>query len=404
MDHTGKIRDLTVEEYLSNEQNGKELILNVQVPLDNKAKFVGFYKTPRNRPSGSAGITTALLLNTRGHFIAYLEGLSSRIIKLDVFSYLPETKRTIQSLSLEKFDGIVRKRLSEEKAEIKDGLVNLSAGILQKFQTVVNETTPEAESPHSELPLHCRSNIIFDGVPDSQSLTDPVWRPVPQTTAEDLVSGQAMFIDDMPSYQNELHLCLVLGKRARAKLVHVDWSDVKVCPGVVDWIDHTSLNGRNMWGIMAVDEEIFASKEVVYWGQPIGAVVAESREQATHAAEKVRIEYEEMPPVLTIEDALKLESFIDGAVVKERGDVTEGFSRSDQVVEGTIGTGAQEHLYLETTGAIGVPKREQHEIEMFVTHQAPTFIQKSIASCLGIPFNRVIVRHKRTETGVLCAV
>lgn len=44
-------------------------------------------------------------------------------------------------------------------------------------------------------------------------------------------------------------------------------------------------------------------------------------------------------------------------------------------MEGTIGTGAQEHLYLETNGAIGVPKREQHEIEMFVTHQAPTFIQ-----------------------------
>lgn len=40
---------------------------------------------------------------------------------------------------------------------------------------------------------------------------------------------------------------------------------------------------------------------MVYWGQPIGAVVAESREQATHAAEKVRIQYEEMPPVLTIE-------------------------------------------------------------------------------------------------------
>lgn len=397
MDHTGKRRDLTVEEYLSNEQTGKELILNIQVPLDNKVKFVGFYKTPRKRPVGSAGTTTALVLDTGGHFIAYLEGLSPKIIKLDVFSYLPETERTIQSLSLDKFDRILRKRLSEEKAETRDDLVNLSAGILQKFQAVVNEqTTPEAESPHSELPIHCRSDIIFDEVLDSQPQTDPVWRPLPQTTAEDLVSGQAMFIDDMPSYQNELHLCLVLGKRARAKLVHVDWSAVKACPGVVDWIDHTSLNGRNMWGIMAADEEIFASKEVVYWGQPIGAVVAESREQATHAAEKVRIDYEEMQPVLTIEDAVKLESFIEGAVVIERGDGTEGFLRSNQVVEGTIGTGAQEHLYLETNGAIGVPKREQHEIEMFVTHQAPTFIQKSIASCLGIPFNRVIVRHKRT--------
>lgn len=47
--------------------------------------------------------------------------------------------------------------------------------------------------------------------------------------------------------------------------------------------------------------DYFPFNKVVYWGQPIGAVVAESREQATHAAEKVRIQYEEMPPVLTIE-------------------------------------------------------------------------------------------------------
>lgn len=65
------------------------------------------------------------------------------------------------------------------------------------------QTTPEEELPHSEPPVHCRSDIIFDGVPDSQSPTDPVWRPLPQTTAEDLVSGQAMFIDDMPSYQSK---------------------------------------------------------------------------------------------------------------------------------------------------------------------------------------------------------
>lgn len=44
-------------------------------------------------------------------------------------------------MSLEKFDGILRKRLSEEKAETKDDLVNLSVGVLQKFKTVVNEVS-----------------------------------------------------------------------------------------------------------------------------------------------------------------------------------------------------------------------------------------------------------------------
>lgn len=82
--------------------------------------------------------------------------------------------------------------------------------------------------------------------------------------------------------------------------------------------------------------------------------------------------------------------------MRTRGDVISSFANCDGVLEGTVCTGAQEHVYMETMGAIGVPKREQNEIEVFVSHQAPSFIQKAIATYLGIPFNKVIVRHRRT--------
>lgn len=82
-----------------------------------------------------------MVFNTEGQFFAYLAGLTSTIIKLVVFSYLPENERILQNLSLQKFGEIIRKRLSEEHTEIKDDLVNLSAGVIHKFQTVVNDVS-----------------------------------------------------------------------------------------------------------------------------------------------------------------------------------------------------------------------------------------------------------------------
>ena len=63
-------------------------------------------------------------------------------------------------------------------------------------------------------------------------------------------------------FEDELHLCLVRSKRTRARLERVDWSAARKCTGVVDCIDHNSVGGSNMWGVMTSDEEVFASEEV----------------------------------------------------------------------------------------------------------------------------------------------
>ena len=83
-----------------------------------------------------------------------------------------------------------------------------------------------------------------------------------------------------------------------------------------------------------------------------------------------------------LQDAIKQESYVGEAIVRTRGDVISSFANCDGVLEGTVCTGAQEHVYMETMGAIGVPKREQNEIEVFVSHQAPSFIQVPMISIL----------------------
>ncbi|XP_062598637.1 xanthine dehydrogenase/oxidase-like [Saccostrea cucullata] len=404
MDITGALHKLTVEEYLSDEQTAKELVLNVHIPFHKEFQNVIFYKQPNRRGYDDIGVSCAVVLDITHmgvvkHFTACFGGFTQHFVKVVLSDDLFDAERTWKSLSFAKLENLLREGFFVEEVEVKEELLLLSLGFIKKVQTSVNTQAMEERLPIQTQPEPCRSNIVFDSAPVDQPQSDPVWRPIPQTTAEDLVSGQAMFIDDMPAFQNELYLCLVLSNVARAKLVSVDWSGARDSPGVVDCIDHTSVPGSNMWGMIVCDEELFASKEVVYWGQPVGAVIAKSREQAKHGAQQVRIKYEELKPILSIEDAINSDSFFDATISRCRGDVSKGFTVSDQILEGSVCTGTQEQFYMETIGAIGVPKREQHEIEMFVTHQSPAFIQKSVASTLGIPINRVIVRHKRTGGG-----
>ncbi|XP_061177128.1 xanthine dehydrogenase/oxidase-like [Saccostrea echinata] len=404
MDITGTIHKMTVEKYLSDEQRVKELILDIHIPFQSEFQSVMFYKQPKRRGYNGIGVSCAVVLGITQegivrHFTACFGGFTQHLVKVVLSDDLFDAERTWKSLSFANLECLLRKGFTEEEVDVKEELLLLSLGFMNKVQTSIDAQTKEERLPIQTQPEPCRSNIVFDSAPTEQPQSDPVWRPIPQTTAEDLVSGQAMFIDDMPAFQNELYLCLVLSKMARAELVSVDWSGARDSPGVVDCIDHTSVPGSNMWGMIVSDEELFASKEVVYWGQPVGAVIAKTREQAELGAQKVRIKYQEMRPILSIEDAINSDSFFDATISRCRGDVSKGFTDSDQLLEGSICTGAQEQFYMETIGAIGVPKREQHELEMFVTHQSPAFIQKSIAATLGIPINRVIVRHKRTGGG-----
>lgn len=117
-------------------------------------------------------------------------------------------------------------------------------------------------------------------------------------------TGEAIYSDDMPAWSNEGHLALVLSSRAHAKLPSVDPSDALDAPGVLTYVDWRDLPSEkaNVWGPAAQDELFFAKDEVTSHGAIIGAVVAKTKLQAQRAARLVKVEYEDLPMILTIDE------------------------------------------------------------------------------------------------------
>ncbi len=186
--------------------------------------------------------------------------------------------------------------------------------------------------------------------------------------------GEAQYTDDIPVLKNELFGCLVLSTKARAKITSVDYSPAMECPGVVDFVDHTDMPSpeANMWGAPVCDEVFFAVKEVFTTGQPIGMILADSAAHATAGARAVKVDYEELPAIFTIEEAIEKESFFQHYRYIKRGDMDKAFKNSDHIFTGVTRMGGQEHFYLETQACVAIPKLEDGEMEIWAGTQNPT--------------------------------
>lgn len=161
----------------------------------------------------------------------------------------------------------------------------------------------------------------YQEVPDDQPLEDVIGRPLPHLSGAQQATGKARYCDDMPKYTGELYLALVLSTRAHARIISVDPSDSLSLSGVRTFINADDVPGSNSTGYYVRDEEIFATDEVTCAGQVIGAIVAETKVQAQRAAKMVKIVYEDLPRILTTEEAIACESFFEFKPLSiEKGD------------------------------------------------------------------------------------
>ena len=147
-------------------------------------------------------------------------------------------------------------------------------------------------------------------------------------------------------------------------------------------------------------EIFFAVDEVFTAGQPIGLIIADTEARAHAGARAVLVEYEDLPQILSIEDAIEQNSFFPHyRFIRSGGNMDEAFASADHVFEGVARMGGQEHFYLETQASIVVPKPEDGEMEVFSSTQNPTETQTIVAQVTGVPANRVVVRVKRLGGG-----
>lgn len=178
--------------------------------------------------------------------------------------------------------------------------------------------------------------------------------------------------------------------RANALIKGIDASEALKMPGVIGVYDHTHVPGNNNWGDIVHDEEVFASKQVYHYGQPIAIVVAENEHIAKRAAKAVKVEYEELPnPIFSIEDAIKHESYFPVTRTITDGDLDAGFKQSDKTIEGNISIGGQEHFYFEPMVSLAAP--EDTDMIIYASTQNANKTQKFVASALNIPASRVII-------------
>ncbi|KNG81047.1 xanthine dehydrogenase [Aspergillus nomiae NRRL 13137] len=223
----------------------------------------------------------------------------------------------------------------------------------------------------------------------------------PHVSALKQATGEAQYTDDVPVLKNELFGCMVLSTKPHAKILSVDPSAAFDIPGVYDYVDHRDLPSpeANWWGAPVTDEVFFAVDKVTTAGQPIGMILAKSAKIAEEASRAVKIEYEELPAILTIEEAIEAESFFEHNHYIKKGDTEAAFRHADRVITGVSRMGGQEHFYLETQACVAIPKPEDGEMEIWSGTQNPTETQTYVAQVTGVAANKIVSRVKRLGGG-----
>ena len=224
-------------------------------------------------------------------------------------------------------------------------------------------------------------------------------RPLPHDAAALHVTGRARYVDDIPVPAGCLHLAFGLSEKAHAVLREVDLDAVRAAPGVVVVLTAEDLPFANDVSPSAHDEPLLATGTVHYVGQPVFLVVAESHLAARRAARLGRISYDELPAILTIDEALAADSrFEDGPVIWNRGDVDGAIASAPHRLRGRIEIGGQEHFYLEGQAALALPQ-ENGDMVVHCSSQHPTEIQHKVADAIGRPMHAVRVEVRRMGGG-----
>ncbi|XP_044271651.1 xanthine dehydrogenase isoform X2 [Tribolium madens] len=248
-----------------------------------------------------------------------------------------------------------------------------------------------------------KSSQYFTVVPNTQLKTDALQRPIVHMSAYKQATGEAVYLDDIPYFENELYLAFVTSTKAHAKILSIDPSEALAMEGVHYFVSAKDIDKKhNTMGSIVHDERVFFNEKVTSQGQIIGGIVAIDQNTAQKAARRVKIQYEEIEPVIvTIPDAIKYNSFHGNGRHKliVKGDIDKVLREAPHVLESECQMGGQEHFYLETQCVLAVPKKEDCEMEIYSSTQNPTEVAAMLAEVLGIQQNKIAAKVKRLGGG-----
>jgi xanthine dehydrogenase large subunit len=209
------------------------------------------------------------------------------------------------------------------------------------------------------------------------------------------VLGKTLYVDDLPENAGMLHGAVLLSPSAHGRFSGLDGTEAMALDPSVRLVLAKDVPGENQLGSAVLDEALLAEGHWHYHGQVLALVLASSRALARRAAARVKIlGREDLYAVTDPREAFKRGDIILSPRTQRMGDPEAAYKDCAVVIEGRVESGGQEHVYLETQGAIAWPE-DSGGARVISGTQSPSATQKIVARVLGVPMNRVEIETRR---------
>jgi len=215
------------------------------------------------------------------------------------------------------------------------------------------------------------------------------------------LTGAAHYVDDL-TLDGMLFGKTIRSTIARGRIKSItfdanyNWSTIVVASS-------RDIPGQNYVALIENDQPLLAELEIKHYDEPILLIAANTKSEVLEAARHIQIEYEELPPVLTIQESLDAEAVLYSTdnIFKRfligRGDIDEGFDAADLIIEGEYRVPHQEQLYIEPQGMIAIPG--DGEMTVMGSMQCPYYIHKALKQLLNLSDEKAIVIQTTTGGG-----
>ncbi|OMO77104.1 Aldehyde oxidase/xanthine dehydrogenase, a/b hammerhead [Corchorus olitorius] len=234
----------------------------------------------------------------------------------------------------------------------------------------------------------------------------PVGEPITKAGATLQASGEAVYVDDIPSPRNCLHGAFIYSTEPLARVKGIKFKPNSSTVGVTALMTAKDIPGENLGSKSIFGEEPLYADEIAQCaGDRIAFVVADTQRNADLAANLAVVDYDKenlKPPILSVEEAVERCSFFElppSLYPVQLGDFSKGMTAADhQIMSAQVQLGSQYYFYMETQTALAVPD-EDNCMVVYSSNQFPEFAQDTIAKCLGVPGHNVRVISRRLGGG-----
>ncbi len=228
-------------------------------------------------------------------------------------------------------------------------------------------------------------------------------RSIIRNDQADKLTGKALYTADLV-FPGMLWGGELRSPYAHAKVTSIDTSAAKAVPGVVTVLSFEDLTKKESWSTY-----YYLTDHILFEGDVVAIVAAEDKQALKAGLEAIKVTYEELPAVFTVDDALKPDAPIlhenceqcDGNIwlpsrhKVRKGDVEVGFANSDVIVEREYETGNVEHAYLEPEAVVAVPGPDS-TMTIHACPQNPFFTRRWVADALDVPRPKVRIIQETT--------